>query len=192
MLQNYQCNFHSKCQNTLWTLIYCPPRFVTLENAPKNWPKSFLHWQVCLFFFSKISFWPQQPLRCCRNDPKSSAAHSICQNTLWIRVMRSLRFVTLGNARRNRPKSFPHWKECIFFEKLCFQQPLRCYRIDLVTSTVIVRSPFGLLWIIYWGLPHSMNREKIQQKLFFTGRFCLFFSKIFVFNNFLGVTELIL
>ena len=165
-------------------------RFVTLENAPKNWPKSFFHWQVCLFFFQKLKFWSQQPLRCCRNDPKSSAAIRICQNTLWTRVNRSLRFVTPDNAKKYRPKSFLHRKECIFFfEKLCFQQPLRYYRNDLVTSTVIVRSPCGLLWINYWGLPHSMNREKIQQTLFFTGTFA-FFSKICVFNNFLGVTEL--
>ena len=69
------------------------------------------------FFFKNLCF--QQPLRCCRNDPKSSAAISICQITLWTRVRRSLRFVTLDNARRNRPKSFLHWKECIFFSKIC-------------------------------------------------------------------------
>ena len=177
--------------------------------------------------------------------------HSNCQNTLWFLIKCSLRFSTLDNSRKNGPITFLHWEVCLFFN-LCFQQPLRCYRNDLATSTVIVRIPCWASKTVPWALSHSIMGEKIGQNLFFTGKFaffskkivlsttslvlqkrscnfhsncqntlsilincplrfvtfdnsrkdrpksflhwkeCIFFSKICVFNNFLGVTELIL
>ena len=63
-----------------------------------------------------------------------------------------------------------------FFRSICIQQPLRCYRNDLVNSTVIVRIPCGLLLIVTWGLSHSIERGKIGQNLFSTGKNA-FFSK---------------
>ena len=32
-----------------------------------------------------------------------------------------------------------------FLKRVCFQQPLRSYRIDLITSTVNARKPYGPL-----------------------------------------------
>ena len=91
----------------------------------------------------------------------------------------SLEVCHLENARKNMPKAFLQWKACLnFFKILCFQQPLRCYKNDLVTSTVIVRSSCGLLWIIPWGLSHSIMQEKIGQKLFFTGKIAFFFQRL--------------
>ena len=66
-----------------------------------------------------------------------------------------------------------------FFKSLCFQQLLRCYRINAVTSWVIVKK---LCWPekgVKWGLSHSRMRQKIGQNLFFTGTFAFFFKKLF-------------
>ena len=89
-----------------------------------------------------------------------------------------LRSLTLDIAGKSRPKSFLHWKVAFFLRKFVFSTTFRCYRNDLVSSTVNVRSPCGLLWIIYWGLSHSINWEKIQQKLFFNGKFAFFFKNL--------------
>ena len=57
-------------------------------------------------------------------------------------------------------------KFAFFFKKLCFQQLLRCYRINTVTSTVNVKIPCEPSYIVPWGLSHSIMREKTGQKLF--------------------------
>ena len=54
------CNFHSNCQITFWALKSRPLRIVTLDDARKFRPKTFLHRKGCLFF-ENLSF--QQPLR---------------------------------------------------------------------------------------------------------------------------------
>ena len=92
--------------------------------------------------------------------------HSICQNTMWTLINCPLRSIALDILGENRPKPFPHWKVCLFFEKFCFQQLLWCYRIIPVTSTVVVKIPCGPSEIVPWGLSHSIIREKIEQKLF--------------------------
>ena len=51
--------------------------------------------------------------------------HKKCQKTLWTLIKGSLRSVMFDNTRRNRQKSFHHWKDCLFFETFCFQQPPR-------------------------------------------------------------------
>ena len=70
--------------------------------------------------------------------------HSKCHITLWNLISRSLTFVMSNIARKNRPKSFL-WKYYLLFQKFRFQQPLRCYRKGLATSTVKVKIPFGPL-----------------------------------------------
>ena len=77
-----------------------------------------------------------------------------------------------------RQYSFYHLKIALFFKNLCFQQPLRCYRNDLITSAVIVRIPFGPLQIVPWGVSHSIIREKRGQNLFFSGKFAFFFKNL--------------
>ena len=111
----------------------------------------------------------------------SSNFHSNCQNTLWTLINCSVGFGTLDNARKHRSNFFLHWKVCLFFKKLCLQQPLSCYRNDLLTSTVIARIPCGPLKIIRWCVSHSIFWEKIGKNFFFTGKFA--FSKIFCFQQ---------
>ena len=60
---------------------------------------------------------------------------------------------------------FSSEKFAFFFKNLCFQQFRKCYRYDLITSTVIVKIPFGPLQIVPWGLSHSKIREN-KAKIF--------------------------
>ena len=58
--------------------------------------------------------------------------HSKCYNTFWTQINCSVKFVTLDNRRKNRPKSFLHWKVCLFlFESCVFNNPLG------VTETIL-------------------------------------------------------
>ena len=120
----------------------------------------------------------------------SGNCHSKSQKSLWTLVNRYLRFVTLDNARKSGLKFFLHWTACLFFKIFCFQESIRCYRNDLLISTVNVRIPCGPLLTFRQGLSHSMVRGQIGQNLFFTGKFAFFFKKDFVSNKLLGVTEM--
>ena len=129
------------------------------------------------FFFKFLGF--QQPLRCIEMK-WSCNLHSLCQNTCG--PTKTVPWGLSHSIRRERrSKSFLYWEDCHFFKYFCFQQPLRCYRIDLVTSTVIVRLPCWPLW----------SEEEVKIWRFYTGKIAIF-SNIFVFNNLLGATELIL
>ena len=46
--------------------------------------------------------------------------HSTCENTSWTIISCLLRYFTIDNARKRRPKSFLHWKVCFFFFKNLF------------------------------------------------------------------------
>ena len=92
--------------------------------------------------------------------------------------------------REKKAKNISSLERLPFFKKFCFQQPPRCYRTDLVTSTVIAKKPWEPLRMVPWGLSHSIIGEKIGQNLFFTGKTGFFF-KIFVFNKPLGPKEMI-
>ena len=52
-------------------------------------------------------------------------------------------------------------KLAFFIKKICFQQPLLCYRIDLMTSTVFVRTYFRPLQNVPLCLSCSIIREEI-------------------------------
>ena len=57
-------------------------------------------------------------------------------------------FPDICNVRyydKSRAKHSFQRKECLFFERFSFQQPLSCYRNDLVASTVDAGLPFGPL-----------------------------------------------
>ena len=157
MLQNWSCKFHSSCQNTLFTLTI---RLLGLLHSilpEKNRLESFLHWKVCLFL-KNLYF--QQPLRCYRNDLVTSPSN--CQKALLTLIIRPLGLVTLDTSRKITLEAFLQWKCCLFFNSLCFQQPLMCYRNDLVTSTVIVRIACWPLYFIPWDLLHSILRERFD------------------------------
>ena len=63
-----------------------------------------------------------------------------------------------------------------FFQIFCFQQPLRCYRHDLLPSKATVTSPRGPLKTVPWGLSHLIMREKIGQNIFLNGKNAFFFN----------------
>ena len=84
-----------------------------------------------------------------------------------------------------KSKIFSSLERLPFFSKLyVFQQLLRCYRSEQITSTVVVRIPFGPLQIFPWGLSDSIIREKQGQNNFFLERLP-FFSKPYVFQQLL-------
>ena len=61
-----------------------------------------------------------------------------------------------------------------FFKNLCFQQPLRYYRNDLITSSVFVRISFRLLQIVTWCLWYSIIRERNTSISLVTGKIAFF------------------
>ena len=73
-------------------------------------------------------------------------------------------------------------KDCLFFKKLCFQQPPWSWRNNLCFSTVIVRPTSGLIETVTSGFSNSNIREKTGQKLFLTGKLA-FFPKKFCFQQ---------
>ena len=139
--------------------------------AITNMPKLFLHCKDCLFF-QKILFsttcWVLKEWPC--------NIHTICQKTLWKLVSRpwglshSIMIEKIGQILFFTGK-------IAFFRKFCLQQPLRCYRTDVVTSTEMVRVLFGPLKNVPWGLSHSILGEKIG-KILFLREDCLFFQKV--------------
>ena len=139
MLQKWSSNFHSSRQNTLLSLINNLLRFVTTDNGRKNRPKIFLYWKVCLFF--NLCF--QQPLRCYRNDLVSSIV--FVRTPCWASQIVSWGLSHSKMGEKIGQKLFSLEIMHFFFESLCFQQPRRCYRNDLVTSTVIVKISCGFL-----------------------------------------------
>ena len=137
------------------------------------------------FFFKNLCF--QHFLRCYRINLYFHS--NLSENFVDIDSL-AAEVCHTRECEKKQAKIFSSLESFLFFQNLCFQQPLRCYRNDLVTSTVIVKIPCGFLWIVPWGLSDSIKREKIGQKLFLSWKFA-FFSKNCVCNNFLGVTEII-
>ena len=91
----------------------------------------------------------------------------------------SLRLVILDETRKIWPNYFLHWKTSLFQKNFyCSQEPLRCYRNDLMKSTVIIRTPFGTLYPVSWGFSHSIKREKIGQILLSTGMIAFFLKNL--------------
>ena len=138
------------------------------------------------------NFWKISCYRPLRSQRKNFINWKInVKQTFWTIKNCFLTFVMFDIRRKNGPKSFIHREGCLFFKKLCFQQPLKSWRNDLITFKVIVRLVSGPLKTIPWGLSSSNIREKIGQNFFFTGKLA-FFSKNCVFNNLLGPKELML
>ena len=104
----------------------------------------------------------------------------------------NLRFVILDKTRKVGQLIFLHWKYFLFFKTFCFQQSLRFKRKALITSTVVVKLPAGTVKIVHWGLSLSIIREKVDAEKSYSLESLPSFSKHCVFNNLLGVTEMIL
>ena len=87
-------------------------------------------------------------------------------------------FLEACHTRYYETISFFHWKDCLFFRFLCFQQPVRCYRNYLSTSQVNARIPVP---------PHNFspdvffirqNYKKNRPLSFLHWRACLFLLEI--------------
>ena len=87
-------------------------------------------------------------------------------------------------VREKRTKNFCALEWMPFFMKiLCFQQPHRCYRNDLITSTVLDKIQFGTLQSVRWRLSHSIILGKMGQKLLSSWK--QLFFEMFVYIDFL-------
>ena len=169
MLQKWPKNLHKNCRNTFWTLTNCP-RVLSHSIIREKGQNLFFTGNFAFFFknlfsttFRVFKIW-------------SYYFRSETQITSWTLTKCSLRLVILDNSIiwEKRAKIFFFTRKVAFFSKLCvFKQPLRCYRIDLTSSTVIVGLPFGPLPIVFWGLSHSIIREKTGQ-IFVTGQKAFF------------------
>ena len=88
-----------------------------------------------------------------------------------------MRLFLLDITRKSLQLFFFTENIAFFFKKLYFQQFPRCYRNDLITSTVIVKTPFGSSKNVHWGWKHSISREKIGE-IFFVAWTIAFFRKL--------------
>ena len=95
----------------------------------------------------------------------------------------SMTFFMFDTKRKNRPQLFFHWKDCLFFRNLCFQQPRRSWKSAPTTSTVIVRIACDPLNIVCWGLSHSKIPKIFRhpEKSYFLN--FLFLSTFWVLKN---------
>ena len=77
-----------------------------------------------------------------------------------------MRLFQIDDIRKSLQKIFFTENIAFFFKILCFQQFPRCYRNELITSTVIVGTPFLPLQNVHWCLTHSILRERRATKIY--------------------------
>ena len=94
------------------------------------------------------------------------------------------------DRRKIGRKNFFIGNSPFFLKNVIFHQPLRSWRIDLITSTVFVGTPIGLLQFVPWGLSHSILREK-ETPINFIQWKVAFFSKICDSINLLGLKKML-
>ena len=125
-------------------------------------------------FFSKICVFSNHlGLKKC-----SYGFYNKCQNSFWI-----LTNCPWGLSHSILREKIGHniffiGNIAIFFKSLCFQKPQRSLKSSLISSRVTTRKSFGPLQIVPWGLSHSIIREKIGHKVFFTGNIAFFFKNL--------------
>ena len=166
MLQKLSFYFHRNCQITFSTIQIVSWGFFPIK-LQKNRPIPFLHWRACLFLLEILCF--QQHLRSWRID------HVTCKmfvKTTCGRLNVVACCLSYSIKRGKRVTSFFTAKIVFFFESLCFQQPFRCYRNDLLTSRVIVGRLFGPSKIVLWAFLNSMIRK--NAKIFFLRNIAFF------------------
>ena len=184
MLQKWPKNLHKNCRNTFWTLTNCP--WVLSHSIIREKGQNLFFTGNFAFFFKNLFSTTFRVFKIW-----SYYFRSETQITSWTLTKCSLRLVILDNSIiwEKNAKIFFFTRKVAFFSKLCvFKQPLRCYRIDLTSSTIIVGLPFGALQTVPWVLSPSIIREK-RPKLFFHWKDSLFIQNLVFSNSFLGVTE---
>ena len=104
--------------------------------------------------------------------------HSNCQNIFLALINRFLRFITLDNLRKYRANTFVHWKTAFFSKNYVFSNLLGPKK-DHITSKLIVRKSFWLLWIVFWGFSISTIRKNIGQLHFLSEKIAFFQKYVF-------------
>ena len=92
----------------------------------------------------------------------------------------------LDNTGKCRPKFFLHWKDCLFFSKICVFNnllgPEKCsYEIHSKYQNTLWT--FIKCFMSFFLLD---NTGKTGETFFFHWKGCLFFSEVLVFNNLVG------
>ena len=152
MLQKWSNNFHKNCRNTFWSLTNCLLSSVTFDYTRKKGQNFFFTGKIA--FFSKLCVF-QQLLRCYRSN--------VIASTVLVRIPFGPLKNVLGGLshsiiREKGPKSFFHWKVCLFFQKFVFNNLLDFLKFDLNTSAVKFNLPRGLLESVHWDLSYSITR----------------------------------
>ena len=139
----------------------------------------FFQWKKKRFFFQNLLFSVTfKVLKKC-----TYKFHSNCQNSSWILINCSPMFVTFDDTRKNGP-IFCHRENATFWN-VCFNPPLRFQRNGQVICIIFCQI---ILWtVINFSLAFAIldNTRKTRPKFSFRWKFCLFFSKLSVFNNLL-------
>ena len=105
--------FHNICQNSLWTLKNCFPRFVTPNNARKNGPKTFVIVKTAIFLY--VCFY-----RGLRSQRKDLVIYTmIVKIPCGPFINYSLKFVLFDNTRIYWPTCFFSLEDQPFFSKHC-------------------------------------------------------------------------
>ena len=139
-----------------------------------------------LFFIRKVVFFFRKVLF---NNLLDSLNFALITSAVKVKLPRGLLHSVLWDLSysitrlyEKKAKIFFSLERLPFFSKIYVsKKPLRCYRSDIITSTVIVRIPSVPLQTVPWGLSHSIIQKKTDQNTFLLERL-LFFQK-FVFNN---------
>ena len=89
------------------------------------------------------------------------------------------------NTWKCRPKSFLHWKDCLFLKNCVFNNllgPEKCsYEIHSKCQNTLWT--FIKCFLSFFMLD---NTGKIGQTIFFTGKVAFLFSEVRIFNNLVG------
>ena len=174
--KKWSYNFNINCQVTLWTLINCFRTFFMFYNTRRNRRKAFLYWKVCLFlqtFMFSATSWVQK---------KWSYNFNInCQVTLWNLISCSLMFVRFCNTRRNRRKSFLHWKDCLFLQTFMFSATSCFLKKWSFNFNINCQVTLSTLLSCFWTFVKFCNTRRNRRKSFLHWKDCLFLQN-FMFS----------
>ena len=118
-LREWFYNFHSKCQNSFWTLINCSVGVVTLGSTRKFGPKTFVPVKTA-------NFWIVFLYRTLRSQKNDVITWTILIQVLCVPLsVAAWRWSCSGIGEKIGPNLFFTGKMAFFFKSLCFHQPLR-------------------------------------------------------------------
>ena len=186
MLKKWFYNFHRNCHNTLCSLTFCSLRFVTFNILRRKGLNCFPleEW----FFFQKdlfsTTFWVL--------GKWSYNLHQIRQKTLSSPTEKYSSSAVLGSMSKRKmgQKIFSSEWWPLFWKKFG-SQFLGSRKNGHIACTILVKILSLHLQVFSWRSSYSITRENSAKILFSLENFVIF-SKVCVFNSFLGPKEKIL